>query len=268
VPHGRLAAERRDEREGDHKTRNPTHIRIFEAPWRCVKRTRVLQLRRMVVAIDGPSGSGKSSAARNLARRIGFMHLDTGAIYRAFTLRALRRRADMEDEAALASLVEPEAIALEPLPQGGERVTLDGEDVTAAIRLPEVTGEIHWLARAPAVRERVTAIVRQLARGRDVVVEGRDTTTAIFPGAEVKFYVDATPEERARRRGLELAARGTPVPPAELLADIRKRDERDSTRAAGPLLRAPDAIYLDTTGLDANAVVARLAEEVERRKRR
>lgn len=222
----------------------------------------------MVVAIDGPSGSGKSSAARNLARRIGFMHLDTGAIYRAFTLRALRRRAKLDDEAALAALVEPEAIALEPLPQGGEKVTLDGEDVTEAIRRNEVTNEIHWLARAPAVRERVTAIVRELARGRDVVVEGRDTTTAIFPGAEMKFYVDATPEERARRRGLELAARGAPVAPERLLEEIKRRDERDSTRAAGPLLRAPDAVYLDTTGLDAAAVVSRLAAEVERRRKR
>src|SRR5262249_10561558 len=111
----------------------------------------------MVVAIDGPSGSGKSSAARNLARRIGFMHLDTGAIYRAFTRPARRGRASLEAGRALAALVEPEAIALEPLPQGGEKVTLDGEDVTAAIRTPEVTGEIHWLARAAAVRERVTA---------------------------------------------------------------------------------------------------------------
>lgn len=219
----------------------------------------------MVVAIDGPSGSGKSSTARNLARRIGFLHLDTGAIYRAFTLRALRRRANLEDESAIASVVDPVAIHLEPLPGGGERVILDGDDVTDEIRTPLVTGEIHHLARAPAVRERVTEIVRNLAADRDVVVEGRDTTTAIFPHAEVKFYVDATPEERARRRGLELTARGTPQPPELLLAQIRERDHRDSTRAAGPLLRAPDAVYVDTTGLEPADVVERLAAEVFRR---
>jgi cytidylate kinase len=221
----------------------------------------------MVVAIDGPSGSGKSSAAKRLARRLRFLHLDTGAIYRAFTLRALRRGAPLDDEAALAALVEPSAIRMDPLPGGeGESVHLDGDDVTAEIRTPRVTGEIHWLARSPAVRERVTEIVRRMARGRDVVVEGRDTTTVIFPAAEVKFYVDATPEERARRRGRELEGRGTPVALEELLAQIRERDHRDTTRAAGPLRRAPDAVYVDGTRLGPEEVVDVLAAEVERRR--
>lgn len=222
----------------------------------------------MVVAIDGPSGSGKSSVARALAARIGFLHLDTGAIYRAFTLRALRRDAVLTDEVALASLIDADAIVLAPDPRGGESVFLDGQDVTAEIRTPEVTAEIHWLARAPAVRDRVTAIVRELARGRDVVVEGRDTTTAIFPGAEMKFYVDATAEERARRREKDLARRGTPQPFEDLVRQIRERDLRDSTRAAGPLLRAADATYVDTTGITQEEVVARLAAEVERRRGR
>jgi cytidylate kinase len=222
----------------------------------------------MVVAIDGPSGSGKSSAARSLARRVGFLHLDTGAIYRAFTLRALRRGTNLEDQAALAGLVEPAAIAMEPLPGGaGERVLLDGTDVTDEIRTPRVTGEIHYLARAGAVRERVTEIVRALAQGRDVVVDGRDTTTVIFPAAEVKFYIDATPEERARRRGRELDQRGTPVAFDTLVEQIRERDHRDSTRAVGPLIRAKDAIYVDTTGLGPAAVIDRLAAEVQERKR-
>lgn len=215
----------------------------------------------MIVAIDGPAGSGKSSAARLLAARVGFLHLDTGAVYRAFTLRALRRGADLADEAGLARLVEPAAVEI-----GDGRVLLDGEDVTLGIRTPRVTGEIHWLADAPPVRERVTALVRVMAEGKDVVAEGRDTTTAIFPGADLKLYIDAAPEERARRRGLELAARGTSLAPEALLAQIRERDRRDSTRAAGPLVRAPDAMYVDTTGVELEEVVERLAREVERRR--
>ncbi len=217
----------------------------------------------MIVAIDGPSGSGKSSVARRLAERLGFVHLDTGALYRAFTLRALRRGADLSDEAALAALVEPDAVALGP----GGAVRLDGGDVTREIRTPQVTNEVHWLARAPAVRERVTEIVRALARGKDVVAEGRDATTVIFPNADVKFYIDAAPEERARRRALELQARGTPVPFETLLDQIRERDLRDRERAAGPLVRAPDAIYVDTTGLAPEEVVEKLLAEVRRRTR-
>lgn len=212
----------------------------------------------MIVAIDGPSGSGKSSVARLLAAKIGFVHLDTGALYRVFTLRALERGANLADEAALAALVERSAIDTRPGPDGPV-VLLDGRDVTAEIRTPRVTNEVHWLAGALRVRERVTAIVRDLARGLDVVADGRDTGTAIFPDADVKFFVDATPEERARRRGLEFAARGTPVAPEVLLAQIRERDARDSTRAADPLVRAPDAIYVDTTHLSRDEVVDRLA---------
>jgi cytidylate kinase len=215
----------------------------------------------MIVAIDGPAGSGKSSAARLLAARVGFLHLDTGAVYRAFTLRALRRGADLADEAGLARLVEPAAVLLR---EG--RVLLDGGDVTLEIRTPRVTEEIHWLADAPPVRERVTALVRIMAEGKDVVAEGRDTTTAIFPRADLKLYIDAAPEERARRRGLELAARGTPLAPEALLAQIRERDRRDSTRAAGPLVRAPDAVYVDTTRAGLEEVVEGLAREVERRR--
>jgi cytidylate kinase len=219
----------------------------------------------MIVAIDGPSGSGKSSAARMLAARLGFVHLDTGAIYRAFTLRALRRKAPLEDEGALAALVEEGAVEIRPAADG-ERVFLDGDDVTAEIRTPRVTNEIHYLARAPRVRERVTALVRRMAAGKDVVAEGRDTTTAIFPAADVKLYIDAAPEERARRRGLELERRGTPLSPEVLLAQIRERDGRDQSRAAGPLVRAPDAVYVDTTGATPEAVVERLVAEVGRRR--
>ena len=217
----------------------------------------------MIVAIDGPSGSGKSSVARLLAGRLGFWHLDTGAIYRAFTLRALRRGADMRDARALAALVAPGAVVLEPTAVR-ERVLLDGLDVTDEIRTPGVTGEIHWLADAAIVRDRVTPIARDMARGRDVVTEGRDTTTVIFPEADLKFFVDASPEERARRRGLELASRGTPQPPELLLRRIHERDERDRTRAAGPLIRAADAIYVDTSHMPREAVIERLFQEVVR----
>jgi cytidylate kinase len=170
----------------------------------------------------------------------------------------------LADEAALAALVEPGSVALRRGTEA-EIVLLDGEDVTREIRTPRVTNEVHWLARAPAVRARITEIVRELARGRDVVAEGRDTTTAIFPEADVKFYIDATPEERARRRGLELEARGMSIAREALFAQIRERDERDKSRAAGPLLRAPDAVYVDTTGLLPEEVIERLMAELRRR---
>ncbi len=216
----------------------------------------------MIVAIDGPSGSGKSSAARALARRLGFVHLDTGAIYRAFTLRAMRRGADLTDERALLEQVDPTALRLVPVEGGGETVILDGDDVTAAIRTADVTGKVHHVANAPSLRERITALVRDLARGLDVVVEGRDTTTAIFPDADVKFYVDAAPLERARRRGAELAARGDPQDPEALLARIVERDRRDRERPVGPLRRAADAVYVDSTGRTLDQVLDGLEAHV------
>jgi cytidylate kinase len=216
----------------------------------------------MIVAIDGPAGSGKSSAAKRLAKRLGLFHLDSGAVYRAFTWLATERAVAPDNESELAALVTKEAISLELGEDGTQRVSLEGRDISEVIRTPEVTRKVAAFARLPAVRARVTNVVRAIARTRDVITDGRDTTTAIFPNADIKIYVDASPEERARRRGLELKTRGTPVPHAELLAAILERDRSDRERPVGPLRIAEDATYLDTSDLDLNAVVERLAEIV------
>ncbi|GIW71471.1 MAG: cytidylate kinase [Planctomycetota bacterium] len=212
----------------------------------------------MIIAIDGPSGSGKSTVARLVAERLGWLHLDSGALYRALTLAALQRGARMDDPEALLSVAMTSRVELRPAEGEEPRVVLDGADVTGAIRTPQVTAHVGALADVPAVRARVTALVRQLAQGRDVVADGRDATTVIFPEADLKVFLDAAPEERARRRFEELVRRGTPVAYDEVLAAILERDRRDRERAVGALRRAPDALVLDTTGLGLAEVVERV----------
>ncbi|MEZ6187065.1 MAG: (d)CMP kinase, partial [Planctomycetota bacterium] len=193
------------------------------------------------IVIDGPAGAGKSTVARRLAERLGGTYLDTGAMYRAFTLRALRLQVDLEDPAALARVVDQGSLELHA-DEAGLRVRLDGEDVTQAIRTPEVTRSIHHLASCGPVRERLVAEQRRLAERlpRPVVAEGRDLGSVVFPGARVKVYLDASVEVRARRR---LADLGDAAPPlAELEREIALRDERDSTREVAPLVRVPDAV--------------------------
>lgn len=213
----------------------------------------------MIVAIDGPAGSGKSTAARGLARRLGFAHLDTGAMYRAATLHALRSGVDLADAEATAAAVRRARIEV-----AGDRILLDGEDVSRAIREPTVTAHVYRIAENAAVRADLVERQRALARGRDAVVEGRDIGTVVFPAAELKLYVDASPEERARRRVEELRARGQEADPAAVLRDLVQRDRRDSERAVAPLRRAADAVLIDTTSRDPAAVidaVERLARE-------
>jgi cytidylate kinase len=215
--------------------------------------------RGLVVAIDGPSGAGKSTAGRGLAARLGYVFLDTGAMYRAVALRALRANVAPDDAGALAALARDARIEL--LADG--RVMLDGEDVTADIRTREASAAASCVsAHAPVRREMVA---RQQTMGRDggVVLDGRDIGTAVFPDAEVKFYLDADPARRARRRQRELEAAGLPADEAAIEREIRERDRADSTRADSPLARAPDAVSLDTSGLDPEAVVALMLEVVQ-----
>ena len=218
-----------------------------------------------VATIDGPAGAGKSSAARLLAERLGWRFLDTGAMYRAVTLAALRRGLDPADAPAVAALAEKLAISLPP-----GRVLLDGEDVSAAIRTPEVTAAIGAVADNPAVRAVLVRAQRAFAAEHDTVTEGRDQGTVVFPDALSKFFLTASPQERARRRHAELRAAGVAHVPseAEILEAIRRRDAQDEARAIAPLRPAPDALIIDTTGLSLEAVVTRMLDAVRRAQER
>jgi cytidylate kinase len=214
----------------------------------------------MIVAIDGPAGAGKSSAARALARRLGFRFLDTGAMYRAVALAALRREIDFSDAPALARLAREISISLD-----GERVYLDGEDVTHEIRTLAVTSVTHYPANNPRVREHLVELQRQTAAGHDTVTEGRDQGTVVFPRAECKIFLTASPGERARRRQRDLVEHGEHVTLEEVLADQNERDRRDASRDVGPLKPAEDALDLDTDGLSPEEVVDKLEALVRAR---
>lgn len=214
----------------------------------------------MIVCIDGPAGAGKSTAARALAKRLGFRFLDTGAMYRAVTLAVVRAKLDWNDGAKLVQLAR--ALDIEVTEN---RVLLDGEDVTAAIRTPEITLHTHYAADNSQVREHLVQLQRAAARDLDVVTEGRDQGTVVFPGAECKIFLTASPEERARRRVDDFARRGETVSYEEVLAQQNLRDQRDSVREAGPLLRADDAIAVSTDGLVSEEVVDQLETLVRER---
>jgi cytidylate kinase len=208
----------------------------------------------MIVAIDGPAGSGKSTVASALARKLGFRHLDTGAMYRALAWLARRDGVDADDAFALAELANAHPVSF----RDGERVDVDGEDVTAAIRHGEIDRLVPRVARHAEVREVMRGRQRALALLGDSVIEGRDIGSVVVPDAEVKVFLVADAEERARRRTAE-----RPGVAAETLAsDLRSRDERDAVNTQP----APDAVVLDTTALSADEVVARIAELVESRR--
>jgi cytidylate kinase/pantoate ligase/cytidylate kinase len=214
----------------------------------------------MIVTLDGPAGAGKSSAARALAARLGFCYMDTGAMYRAVALVALDRGIPLDDAASLASLAE--AIAIE-FRDG--RVIVDGRDVSLDIRTDRITQATRPVADAPPVREAMKRLQRRMAEGIDVVTEGRDQGSVVFPGAALKVFLTASPDERARRRHREEQGRGHDVMLATILAAQSQRDEGDRTRAVGAMKPAPDAVIVETDGLSLEQVVDRLAAMVAER---
>jgi len=215
----------------------------------------------MIITIDGPAGAGKSSAAKVLAKRLGFEFLDTGAMFRAVTLLGLRAGMDLRDQTALARLIAGMRLEMPP----GGRVSVNGEDVTGLLRTPEITAGSSPIAESRVVREHLAALQRKLAEGRDMVCEGRDQGTVVFPDAACKFFLVADPAERARRRQREMASRGQVFDMAEVLSVQQERDRRDSERDVAPMVPAPDAIVLDSTRLSLDEVVARMEEEVRRK---
>ena len=216
--------------------------------------------RGLVIAIDGPSGAGKSTAGRALADRLGYTFLDTGAMYRALAWRALSEGTPLDDEPALARLAEALRIDFEP---GGHGVRVDGQDVAAALRAREVSAAASRVSVHPAVRRCMVARQRELGRAGGVVLDGRDIGTAVFPDADLKFFLDADPHRRALRRQRELARAGTVAEVETIEAEIRARDRADSTRSDSPLTRAQDAVSLDTTELEPDEVVEKMAALVE-----
>ena len=217
----------------------------------------------VVITIDGPAGAGKSTVAKAVARALGFSYLDTGAMYRALTLKAMRSGCPLDDEEALVRLAGQTSIQLLPDPQTGTVVRLDGEDVSADIRTVEVTNQTFYIARAPRVREIMVDRQRQIGREQDVVVEGRDIGTVVFPQARYKFYLDANFEERARRRLTELQEKGKTVEAEQLKAELQERDQRDLTRPAGPLKQAADAVVIDSTSLTIDGVVQEILRNID-----
>lgn len=214
----------------------------------------------IVIAIDGPAGSGKSTVAKLVAKRLGYLYVDTGAMYRAVALKALRLGADIRDEAKVSQIAQMADIVLLPQIDGSVRVLLDGEDVTEAIRTPEVSEASSVVSAHPGVRKALTAKQKLMAEQGGVVMEGRDVQTVVAPDAEVKIFLTASLEERARRRWLELRQRGVEVAYEQVLQELKERDERDSTRAIAPLRKAPDAVEIDTTNMTIDEVVDKIVE--------
>lgn len=214
---------------------------------------------RPIVAIDGPAGAGKSTIARRLARRLGFTLVDTGALYRAVALAAVDRGVAWDDDAALDAMCRDIVIRLETEEGGATRVLLDGRDRSTDIRTPEISRGASAVSARPVVRAALLGMQRDLGQDGGVVLEGRDIGTVVFPDAEVKVFLTATPEERARRRTEELQARGIAADLAQTLAEVRARDAQDSGRAIAPLKPAEDAVLVDSTGVGIDELVERLA---------
>ena len=212
--------------------------------------------RRLVIAIDGPSGVGKGTVSRALAAALGYRHIDTGAMYRAVGWAAEQRRLSLDEEAPVALLAEQVPMSLE----GGD-VLVDGTDVTRAIRTPEMDAAAAQVARMPRVRAALVARQRAMGEGGGVVMEGRDIGTVVFPDADVKLYLDASADERARRRAAD-PAHGGSAQLSEVASALAARDKSDSTRTASPLTMADDAVRLDTTGVPVHEVVERALEVV------
>lgn len=219
----------------------------------------------LVIAIDGPVGAGKSTVAKLVARKLGYLYVDTGAMYRAVALKALRLGMDINDPIVMAMLAEATDIQLQQQGDGSVRVFLDGEDVTEAIRTPEVSEASSIVSAHEGIRKVLAERQKAMAELGGVVMEGRDIQTVIAPDAEVKIFLTASLEERAKRRWLELQQKGISVSYEEVLQEVKERDERDKTRAIAPLRKAPDAVEIDTTGMTPEEVAEKIVELARKR---
>ncbi len=213
--------------------------------------TSVLVPVKVVVAIDGPAGAGKSTIARRVAARLGLVYIDSGAMYRAVALGALREGVDLDDAPRLEDMAQAAQIEFAP---GGSTVLLNGEDVTEAIRTPEVSQAASKVSVLAGVRRALVEQQRRMGATQSVVMEGRDIGSVVFPDADVKIYLDADPAARAQRRVLELEQKGEKVSAEQVARDLAERDRRDSTRATAPLVLAPGAVRVDTTPLSVEEV--------------
>jgi len=218
--------------------------------------------KKLIITIDGPSGTGKSTAARGLARRLGFLYLDTGAMYRAVALQALRKKVALSDSAALARLAEKARMTFRKGPGSGVRIFLNGRDVSRLIRRPEVSSAASKVAVVSGVRKALVRRQRLLGRAGGLVAEGRDTGTVVFPHADLKVFMSAGAAERARRRCRELKEAGHRVTFPQVLREVRQRDRRDRNRAISPLKPAPGAVRINNTRLQSTQVLAKLIDYV------
>jgi len=213
--------------------------------------------RKLTIAIDGPAGAGKSTIASRLARKLDYVNLESGAMYRALALKAIEKDISFDDEAALVKLAQASRIQLEPV-VGGNRTLLDGHDVSARIRERDVTEGASRISVHPKVREWMVARQREMGASGGVIMEGRDIGTKVFPDAELKIFLDADPVVREQRRMAQQKIRREVA--ADVAAELRQRDQRDRTRAASPLVAAPDAVVIDSTALTEDEVLAQVEQ--------
>lgn len=223
-----------------------------------------MQTKRIVIAIDGVSGSGKSTLAKGIAKHLGFMYLDTGAMYRAATWKVLGSKTDINDAAKVTDVVRGSELKVEKS-SDGMKVFVDGIDVSDEIRKPLISNNVSNVSKIKGVREIMVRLQREIAADNDIVLEGRDTGTVVFPNADVKFYLDASIEERAKRRLIELKEKGIAISFDEVKKNIEERDRIDSGRDTSPLIKAKDAVVIDSTGISIEEKTAKALDTIRRK---
>lgn len=214
--------------------------------------------------MDGPAGAGKSTLAKSVASKLGYLYVDTGAMYRALALKALRQSVDIADDVALTDMARASEVRLERSPAGGNRVFLDGQEVTAEIREPAIDRIVSRVSAAPGLRKYMVQAQRQIAAGGGVVMDGRDIGSHVLPGADVKFFISASLTERARRRQQQQAQAGHELDARDLEAEIARRDEQDRNKGEGSLVQLPEAVFIDTTGRSIDDVIAEILAHCRR----